>query len=63
MYSCPFCNKRLVVTEQYVEVCQCPESIREDQAYRERVKQLASKQKITFAEARDKNKRPIRKKG
>lgn len=59
-YRCQHCHRTLSVTGDYVEVCQCPESVQEAQSLKERNKQLAHQEQISFAEARMKNKRPLR---
>lgn len=59
-YVCQHCGRVLTVTEQYVEVCQCPATTLDEQAVRERSKQLARQKQLTFDEARQKNKCPIR---
>jgi hypothetical protein len=55
-----YCGKYLEVRDNYVEVCQCPESRLEEQAYKERAKQLARQNRKSFETARRENKVPLR---
>lgn len=59
-YNCPHCGRSLAVSEQCVEVCQCPAAVQNDQESRERIKQHSIQTKQTFTEARQKNKMPLR---
>lgn len=59
-YKCPFCDRTLYVENNVVEVCQCEKSQQAELEQRERDRQFSRQSKISFDEARFKNKVPLR---
>lgn len=59
-YRCQYCGADCVVTDTRVEVCQCEESRQAELETRERERQRTQTTKLTFDEARQRNKRPLR---
>jgi hypothetical protein len=58
---CEFCGDILQKEGSKIIACACPDSIQKEYAEREKAKQFNNSRKITFDEARKKNKRPLRK--
>jgi hypothetical protein len=61
-YKCQFCDRILYVENNVVEVCQCEKSQQAELEQKERDRQFSRKSKISFDEARFRNKVPLRQK-